>query len=219
MTHPRGAVFIDVDETIYPGSTIKDVGRYLLDQGKLSHRIYFKLIWWLLLRKLGRLNDEKAFGEGIKLMTGWRFVDLERDARAAYAAILEPRIPERVWQLARTWRKHGPLVLATESLRTIVAPLAEDLNAAGVLATDVEVRNGVLTGRIKGRVLRGEAKNAAVQEWARRHNIDLAESYAVGARLEDEPLLALVGYGIVINPDRSMTRLAQKRGWEIIRLQ
>lgn len=210
-----GAVFCDLDETIYPGSTIKHVGRYLLRRGKLPRSVYRRLIWWLFLRKCGLLNDEKAFVKGIQLIAGWSFIDLETEIRQAYIEVLRPNVPKDVWKLAKKWRQRGPLVLATESLRSIAAPFAEDLGCAAVLATEIEVHKGIVTGKLAGPVLHNEAKNHAVRSWAKTHSVALADSLAVGGRVEDVPLLQLAGEQLVLYPDRAMAQLANRSSWQI----
>jgi phosphoserine phosphatase len=54
--------------------------------------------------------------------------------------------------------------------------------------------------------------------YAKKEGINLANSRAVGGRLEDSLLLELTGESIMLNPDRAASDLATIRGWEIIRV-
>ena len=217
ISQRRGAVFCDLDETLYPGATIKDVGRYLAKRGTLGLTAYVKIGWWLFLKSIDRLNDEAAFAAGVQLLAGWPIEDLRSELDRAYQTVFKPRMGLAVFELVSQWQKQiGPLVLATESLTVIAEPFARDLGALAVLGTEVEVRHGRLTGKLAGPVLRNQAKNAAVIAWAKEHQIDLTRSVAIGARLDDVPLLKLTGQAIVLNPDRPMRHIAEHQGWKIV---
>jgi hypothetical protein len=45
--------------------------------------------------------------------------------------------------------------------------------------------------------------------------IDLARSYAYSDSITDQPMLELVGYPVVVNPDRDLQRIAREREWEV----
>lgn len=215
----RGAVFCDLDETLYPGATIKDVGAWLLQRGELSRLLYLKILWWLVLHKLGRLDDVAAFHEGVKLLAGWPATTLAERAELAYRQALRPRLPTGLQRYLKEWQKVGPLVLATESLDLIAEPFRRDLGFDDLLATRLEIAGGLVTGRVAGSVLEGETKARLVRDWAHRHQIDLTQSLAVGGRVDDAPLLLLVGRAIMINPDRPAQRLAKEHGWEILQIK
>lgn len=214
----RRVVFCDLDETIYPGATIKDVGAWLLHRGELSRLLYLKILWWLVLHKLGRLDDVAAFQEGVKLLAGWPAATLAERAALAYQQALRPRLPQKIHHYLKEWKKIGPLVLATESLDLVAQPFVHDLGFDDLLATRLEVTGGVVTGRVAGSVLKGETKARLVRDWCHRHQIDLAQSLAVGGRVDDAPLLLLTGRAIMINPDRPAQRLAKEHGWEILQI-
>jgi phosphoserine phosphatase len=119
--------------------------------------------------------------------------------------------------LVKTWQQEiGPLVIATQTLQPIAELFAKDLGAVAVFGTAIEVKNGIVTGRLAGPVLHGAAKNAAVTAWATEQGIDLAQSVAVGGRLDDVPLLKLTGQATVFRPDRALRHLAEQQGWKII---
>ncbi len=61
-------------------------------------------------------------------------------------------------------------------------------------------------------------KLAAITEWAERHDIDLAESYAYSDSVYDTPMLAAVGHPIVVNPDPRMVLVAAARRWPTLNL-
>ena len=61
----------------------------------------------------------------------------------------------------------------------------------------------------------GEMKVEAIVDHARRHQIDLRESYAYSDSVTDLPMLEAVGHPVAVNPDRALLREALERDWEI----
>ena len=47
--------------------------------------------------------------------------------------------------------------------------------------------------------------------------LDLAESWAYSDSITDLPMLEAVGHPVVVNPDRSLLRIAKSREWEVRR--
>jgi len=218
-TRKRVAVICDMDETIYPGATAKDAGRWLLKHGYLGPTIYLKIIWWMVLRKLHLLNHEGAFAEAVAHLRGYKIGHLEKIMGELYREDLAQRISPAVRALVKQWERHGDLAFATESLAVIATPMAADLGGQTVLGTELEVRDGVVTGKLGGPVLRDEAKARAIVHWAAENDYDLTKSIGVGGRPEDASLLELVGHPVMLNPDAAARKLAQQKGWEIIDTQ
>jgi phosphoserine phosphatase len=86
-----------------------------------------------------------------------------------------------------------------------------------VCATELELRNGCWTGRLAGPHITGEAKAQSIKRTAAREGIELSESYAYGNSFADVAMLETVGHPTPVNPSLRLTRLAQRRGWEISR--
>ncbi len=109
--------------------------------------------------------------------------------------------------------------LAQLASRAIEAALAARgiERAFHVFATRLEEKNGRWTGRILGQAMFGEAKAQAVKRLAGEMQLDLARCYAYGDSANDRWLMDAVGQPAVVNPDRALERIAQKRGWPILR--
>jgi HAD superfamily hydrolase (TIGR01490 family) len=88
-------------------------------------------------------------------------------------------------------------------------------SAVGVCATELEVRDGRLTGRLVGKHLSGGAKAHAILKLARKCDLSLACSYAYGNDVADGPMLSAVGHAVAVNPSKPFARLAKDRGWQV----
>jgi putative phosphoserine phosphatase/1-acylglycerol-3-phosphate O-acyltransferase len=112
-----------------------------------------------------------------------------------------------------------PIVLATTTPYDLVKPFADRLGLDDVVATRYGVSaDGTYDGTLDGPFVWSAGKLAAITEWAERHDIDLAESYAYSDSVYDTPMLAAVGHPIVVNPDPRMVLVAAARRWPTLNL-
>jgi putative phosphoserine phosphatase/1-acylglycerol-3-phosphate O-acyltransferase len=110
-------------------------------------------------------------------------------------------------------------VLATTTPFDLVKPFADLLGLDDVVATRYGAHaDGTYTGTLDGPFVWSAGKLAAVREWADRHDIDLAESFAYSDSFYDTPLLAAVGHPFVVNPDPRMALMAAARRWPTLNL-
>ena len=74
-----------------------------------------------------------------------------------------------------------------------------------------------MTGDLQSPRPAGEARGALLEEYAGRHGIALAESFAYADSLSDLPMLELVGTPVAVNPDARLSQVAGQRGWRVER--
>jgi putative phosphoserine phosphatase/1-acylglycerol-3-phosphate O-acyltransferase len=120
--------------------------------------------------------------------------------------------------LIRAHRRAGHTIAVASSATPFqVAPLARELGIDNLLCTEVEVLEGLATGRLAGPVLWGMGKAEAVRTFAANRNLDLGKSYGYGNGEEDLPYLEAVGRPRPLNPDGGLTELAREREWPTYR--
>ena len=127
--------------------------------------------------------------------------------------------PEALELIDAHRRKGHRLILASSATRYQVAPLADELLMDEIICTEVEVVNGVFTGKLASPVRWGEGKAQAVRELAQERGIDLRRSFGYGNGDEDVQFLEAVGKPRPLNPQRGLTRVAVERGWPVTRLR
>jgi putative phosphoserine phosphatase/1-acylglycerol-3-phosphate O-acyltransferase len=122
--------------------------------------------------------------------------------------------------LIRAHRDAGhTIAIASSATAFQVAPLARELGIDNLLCTEVEVVNGLATGKLGGPVLWGTGKADAVKHFSGRKRIVLARSYAYGNGKEDLPYLEAVGRPRPLNPDGGLSESARERGWKTYRFK
>ncbi len=86
--------------------------------------------------------------------------------------------------------------------------LCERLHIRYLHANELEIRQGVLTGRIQGEIVDGDAKLRHTRVIARREGLDMSQVVAVGDGANDLPMLQAAGLGIAFHAKPKVRRLA-----------
>nr|HEX2578311.1 HAD-IB family hydrolase [Aquihabitans sp.] len=115
--------------------------------------------------------------------------------------------------IARHQAEGRKVVMATTSPYDLVKPLADALGFDDVLATRYGEAGGRYNGTVDGFFVWGPGKLAAIRQWAERHGIDVAGSYAYSDSIYDLPLLSAVRFPVAINPDPRLRIVARLRRW------
>ena len=92
-----------------------------------------------------------------------------------------------------------------------------DLGIGHFLVTELVVRDGRFTGQVIEPVCYGRGKAYWAERFAAEHGVDLARSYFYTDSITDLPVLDRVGHPRVVHPDPRLRRLAQRRGWQVLR--
>src|SRR5215475_6350161 len=85
------------------------------------------------------------------------------------------------------------------------------------LVTQLVVREGRFTGEVIEPVCYGRGKVYWAERFAAEHGVELPRSYFYTDSITDLPVLDRVGHPRVVNPDPRLRRLAQRRGWQVLR--
>jgi putative phosphoserine phosphatase/1-acylglycerol-3-phosphate O-acyltransferase len=122
--------------------------------------------------------------------------------------------------LVRAHQQMGHTVaVASAASEYQITPVARDLGIEHVVCTRLEVVEGLLTGRVVGKMVWGDQKAASVRAFARTRGLDLAASYAYGNGAEDVAFLGTVGLPAAVEPHPGLRDAAAKFGWPVLHLQ
>jgi phosphoserine phosphatase len=109
----------------------------------------------------------------------------------------------------RTLRRLGYRCgVVSGGFRRIIEPLAEDLMLDYVAANELEIIDGVLTGRVVGQIVDRPGKAAALRDFAQKFHIPMEQTVAVGDGANDIDMLAAAGLGIAFNAKPALREVA-----------
>lgn len=139
-------------------------------------------------------------------------------AEEYYEDILKDKILARgVEILERAHEAGHRVVLLSEGLADYMQPLARQLRHVDELVCNhLEFVQGACTGKLLDPVIGGHNGGAWAQQYAARHNLDLARSTAYGAHGPDITLLAAVGKPCAVNPDYTLRSAAREADWPVV---
>lgn len=214
------AAFFDMDRTLLSDSSTLLWIRYMRERGELPLNYILRFVGAMVRYQLGQLDMVE--------MTRRLAKDLAGESEAQRAMSTRRWVAEQVVNFvapeAQRWldahRKRGHRVaMITASPAYTATALAEFLEIPDedVMATRFEVRNGRFTGLMLEPMVIGPGKLAAAQAYAARHDIDLGASFFYTDSIADLALLEQVGHPVAVNPDRPLLKLAEERGWDIVR--
>jgi HAD superfamily hydrolase (TIGR01490 family) len=220
---PRAAAFFDLDKTLMAGSSGMQFARIAAKQGIVSRRLLVSWGWEHLRYRLRGTTDART-AEVLKvareLIRGVPEKAIARMGPEVMAAILPRVYPQMLEEIYAHQDAGRPTFIVSAAGNGVVEQLAHVLGMEGGIGTRYEVDGeGNFTGRLDGPFVYGEGKVTAMREFAARHEIELADSYAYSDSLSDLPMLRAVGNPVAVNPDPPLAALAREEGWQVLRFE
>lgn len=198
----KKAAFFDVDNTLVHGQSQQLFINYLRKSGGISLWGWMKLNLFFVIYKLGFESDmKKAFEQGLKYFIGKKVSDVDHVLNKFSLDVLSKRINQKALDRLIELRKEGYyIVLFSAAAEPIIRRIATMLQADDAISTLVEVNktNDTYTGHIVGEPNYGANKSINAAKYAKKHDIDLPNSFAYSDHISDLPLLKLVGNGFLV---------------------
>lgn len=81
----------------------------------------------------------------------------------------------------------------------VITPLLKSLKVDLIIANQLEIMDGLLTGKLKGQVIDAIAKKEALETFARTESIPMSQTVAIGDGANDLEMIQAAGLGIAFN--------------------
>ena len=215
---PHVAAFFDLDQTLLAGFSATAFFRERLLSGRMAPRELVASVRAALSFELGRTGFSGLMSATTAAFRGMSEASLEEIGQEVFEKHLATEIYPESRALVDAHRQAGHTVaIVSSATRYQADPLARDVGIEHVLCTQLEVTDGVFTGRVRSPTCYGEGKAIAAREFAADHGVDVGTSYFYTDSHEDLPLLEAVGKPRPLNPNRQLAQLAKERGWPVRR--
>ncbi len=221
----KKAVFIDIDHTLIRGTAINLLVSYAFKRGLVPVSLLIRALFWYLQYKFNIIKDFRHIIDKTDTLIGTLFSKMTADELlAVFADCFEQRIKPRIYPDSLTFlnsfRKEGFAVYFVSSTLEPLAKLIRDHYGFGqVIASKLEIKNNHFTGRIEGKICYGPEKCRQIRAVAKKDGISLVDSFAFSDHISDTPMLEMVGHPVVINPSKSLRKLALAKKWDIRKLR
>jgi putative phosphoserine phosphatase/1-acylglycerol-3-phosphate O-acyltransferase len=215
---PKVAALFDLDQTLLAGFSVTAFLRERFVSGRMAPQEMSSSFLGGLSYALGRTGFSGLMAASTAAYRGTAEHILEELGEEAFEKHLATQIYPESRALVEAHRDMGhTIAIVSSATRYQADPLARDLGIEHVLTTELEVEDGVFTGRVIHPTCYGEGKAIAARTLAAEHDLDLEQSYFYSDSHEDLPLLEVVGNPRPLNPDRQLAQTAKERQWLVRR--
>ncbi|WP_287155167.1 HAD family hydrolase [Candidatus Solincola tengchongensis] len=210
--------FFDLDHTLLDGANGNLVVAYMVRKGLLGWEAVWKALKFTVLYRLNRLPREEVYRWTFRECGKYPIAELIRMLDEAYEACIMPRLFREGEECIAEHRARGHLtVIATAAGEYICEKVRVQLGADDKIAAVAPVRNGYLTDELERPLPYREGKEQLARSYAAARGVDLRDCWFYSDSLADLPLLEAVGHPVAVNPQGRLRRLAEERGWPVLR--
>ncbi len=150
----------------------------------------------------GKLDYKQALIERVKLLKGLPVEVLEK----IYNQI---ELTEGAKELIQALKRAGyKIALVSGGFTYFTEKLKKELGLDYAFGNELEIENGKLTGRLKGRIIDAEEKARIIEELAKREGIGKENIVAVGDGANDRIMIENAGLGIAFNAKKVLKEVA-----------
>jgi HAD superfamily hydrolase (TIGR01490 family) len=206
----------DMDRTLVRIDTATLYVRHQRSKGQATLADMARVAYWMLQYTLGIIDAPRVAERALQAFKGRNETWLQQECEEMFTTSMLGHVALAGRSAVQQHRERGDLVaIVTGATPYAAMPLARELGIEHVIATELEVEDGLFTGRVKQPMSYGEGKVVLVERLAALHGIDLAASTFYSDSITDLPLLSRVRTPVAINPDARLRRIAARNGWRI----
>ncbi len=214
---PSVIAFLDMDYTLLNTSSGLLYVKYLRQTGQLAPRLLLRVAWWTMLYKLSLIDMLTAFPKITLYTRDASAEQLMQQCREWFNTMVTAHLNSSAVDRVRWHQSLGHrAVVISASTQFAVQPVAEHLKI-DFMCTRLASDGDRLTGKIVEPACYGSGKIFWAEQLAHEHAAQLSDCYFYTDSYSDRPLLERVGHPIAVNPDARLKRLAQQRGWPILK--
>ena len=217
----KNLAIFDLDNTILNGDSDYSWINFLIDIGYVDKDEYEKKNQYFYDKYYeGKLDYDEWAEFALSTIKGKRPEEIENLLNKFLSSVIEPMINIYALRLLHNhFHNNDVMLLASATNSVIVNPIAKRLGFENIVATEVEIVNGVYSGKFQNTPALGEGKLQKVREWMRRNDFsDFKNTIFYSDSINDFPLLLAVNKAVAVNPDNKLREECEKRSWEIVDL-
>ena len=181
----RKLVVFDMDSTLIQGEVIVELAK-LANVGEQVNKITESAM-------RGEIDFKESFKKRVALLKG-----IKEEQLAGVSRNLP--LTDGADIVAKTLRGLGyKLGILSGGFTFIGEYLKEKLGFDYMYANELDIENGVVTGKVVGDIVDGEKKAILLRQIAQKENLALEQTIAVGDGANDLPMISIAGLGVAFN--------------------
>jgi len=128
-------------------------------------------------------------------------------------------VRQETFNLLRWHQEEGhTVILISSGFHPFLRGVGSLLGINHTIGTALEVIGDCYTGRLAGPLCQGDNRVRLLCHFIEESGFDvnLSSSYAYGDRVQDIPVLEMVGHPVAVYPDKELLTYANERSWTVI---
>ncbi|MCI5048223.1 MAG: HAD-IB family hydrolase [Aquisalinus sp.] len=213
---PQVAAIFDFDGTLIAGYSATAFLREQIMSGGLSPRDFvqqFEAVRKFATKKVGFSALMNATANTLRGRAEYWF---EEFGEEVYKKSIAGSIYPEARRIVNAHLDKGHTVaIISSATKYQILPAARDLGIEFLLCTELEVDDGIFTGNVISPTCFGEGKRMAAEDLAAEEGCKLSESFFYTDSDDDLPLVEAVGRPRILNPNKSLAKIAKERSWPV----
>ena len=211
------AIF-DLDNTLIGGDSDFLWGEFIGEEGIVDASAYRKKNEYFYQEyDLGTLDIYAWLEFCLEPLTRYSMTELQEFHHRFMIQKIEPILLDKAQNCINQHKERGDTVLVmTASTSFVTAPIVKKYGINHLLATEPEIKEGRYTGGVSGIPCFQAGKIDKLMPWLQKNEETLTGSTFYSDSHNDLPLLELVDNPVAVNADKILTKIAEKKGWEIL---
>ena len=211
------AIF-DLDNTLIGGDSDFLWGEFIGEEGIVDANAYRKKNEYFYQQyDLGTLDIYAWLEFCLEPLTCYSMTELQELHHRFMIQKIEPILLDKAQNCINRHKERGDTVLViTASTSFVTAPIVKKYGINHLLATEPEIKAGRYTGGVSGMPCFQSGKIDKLMPWLQKNEETLTGSTFYSDSHNDLPLLELVDNPVAVNADKILTKIAEKKGWEVL---
>jgi len=211
------AIF-DLDNTLIGGDSDFLWGEFIGEEGIVDANAYRKKNEYFYQQyDLGTLDIYAWLEFCLEPLTRYSMAELQELHHRFMIQKIEPILLDKAQNCINRHKERGDTVLVmTASNSFVTAPIVKKYGINHLLATEPEIKAGRYTGGVSGIPCFQAGKIDKLMPWLQKNEETLTGSTFYSDSHNDLPLLELVDNPVAVNADKILTKIAEKKGWEVL---
>jgi HAD superfamily hydrolase (TIGR01490 family) len=209
--------FFDLDQTLTKSISGRALARAAYKEGLMSRRDLLNAIYFSIAFRL-KLKDQLKI---IDRMVSWvKDIQEKTIADLCYKVFNQVLLPsvytQAITVIGIHKSKNAKVVILSSALSIICQEMAKNLNFDDIICSELEVKDGYMTGFPVGHLCFGQEKAVRLKEYCKINNSSPSDAWYYGDSISDLPALLSVGHPVCVNPDYKLKKTAIQRDWKIV---
>ena len=216
-----GLAIFDLDNTLLNGDSDYLWGQFLVDQGIVDREYYARTnAEFYADYRQGTLNIFEFLNFALAPLAAHELKQLHQWRDQFIQEKIKPIVLPAATDLVAKHRDTGDtLLVITATNKFVTEPIVALYGIDNILATVPEMVDGRYTGRVEGIPCFQDGKVKQLDAWLEETSLTLHNSWFYSDSLNDLPLLEKVNNPVVVDPDKTLERIAREKHWPVISLR